>query len=64
MILVPKDELDWIILHTAQPVQLYSYTLNLQVFVVSAQKGLMEERMKLVNELWAGDIRWESVPSF
>ena len=29
-----------------------------QVYVVSAQKQLMEERMKLVDELWAADIRY------
>lgn len=30
-----------------------------QVYVVSAQKQLMEERMKLVDELWAADIRYD-----
>ena len=29
-----------------------------QVYVVSAQKQLMEERMGLVNLLWEADIRW------
>merc|ERR1712107_186003 len=34
-------------------------TVDTQVYVVSAQKQLMEERMKLVDELWAADIRTE-----
>merc|ERR1712127_29721 len=34
-------------------------TVDTQVYVVSAQKNLMEERMKVVNELWQGDIRTE-----
>merc|ERR1711874_609067 len=34
-------------------------TVDTQVYVVSAQKQLMEERMKLVDELWAADVRTE-----
>merc|ERR1712212_1067294 len=34
-------------------------TVDTQVYVVRAQKQLMEERMKLVDELWAADIRTE-----
>ena len=32
---------------------------NLQVFIISAQKNLVEERMKLISELWDADIRTE-----
>jgi len=34
-------------------------TVDTQVYVVSAQKQLMEERMGLVNLLWEADIRTE-----
>ena len=32
-------------------------TVDTQVFVVTAQKGLVTERLKLCTELWAGKIR-------
>ena len=34
-------------------------TLDTDVYVISAQKNLTEERMKVVTELWDGDIRAE-----
>merc|ERR1739838_958805 len=34
-------------------------TVDTQVFVISAQKNLAEERMKVVQELWSGDVRTE-----
>jgi len=34
-------------------------TVDTQVFVISAQKNLAEERMKVVQELWTGDIKTE-----
>merc|ERR1719309_1543552 len=34
-------------------------TVDTQVYVISAQKNLMEDRMHVVNELWAGNIRTE-----
>merc|ERR1711899_174424 len=34
-------------------------TLDTDVYVISAQKNLTEERMKVVTELWNGDIRTE-----
>lgn len=34
-------------------------TVDTQVFVISAQKNLTEERMKIVSELWAGEVRTE-----
>ena len=32
---------------------------NPQVYIISAQKNLVEERMKLISELWDADIRTE-----
>merc|ERR1719428_329056 len=32
-------------------------TVDTQVYVISAQKNMTEERMKVVTELWNGDIR-------
>eukprot|EP00091_Calanus_sinicus_P014522 TRINITY_DN32095_c0_g1_i1.p1 TRINITY_DN32095_c0_g1~~TRINITY_DN32095_c0_g1_i1.p1 ORF type:complete len:231 (-),score=65.30 TRINITY_DN32095_c0_g1_i1:62-682(-) len=34
-------------------------TVDTQAFVISAQKNLAEERMKVVQELWTGDVRTE-----
>ena len=34
-------------------------TVDTQVYVISAQKNLTEERMKVVQELWSGDIKTE-----
>jgi len=34
-------------------------TVDTQVFVISAQKNLAEERMKVVQELWSGDVKTE-----
>jgi len=34
-------------------------TVDTEVFVTSAQKNLCEERMKIVAELWAGDVKTE-----
>jgi len=34
-------------------------TVDTQVFVITAQKNLAEERMKVVQELWTGDVRTE-----
>jgi len=34
-------------------------TIDTEVFVISAQKNLTEERMKVVNELWASNVRAE-----
>jgi len=34
-------------------------TLDTDVYVISAQKNLTEERMKVVTELWNGDVRAE-----
>ena len=34
-------------------------TLDTDVYVISAQKNLTEERMKVVTELWDGDVRAE-----
>jgi len=34
-------------------------TVDTQVYVISAQKNLLEERMKVVSELWAADINTE-----
>eukprot|EP00092_Neocalanus_flemingeri_P043584 GFUD01048064.1.p1 GENE.GFUD01048064.1~~GFUD01048064.1.p1 ORF type:complete len:619 (-),score=180.36 GFUD01048064.1:26-1882(-) len=34
-------------------------TVDTQVFVITAQKNLVEERMKIVGELWSNDIRTE-----
>ena len=32
-------------------------TVDTQVYVVTAQKGLVSERLKLCTELWSGKIR-------
>ena len=34
-------------------------TVDTQVYIISAQKNLVEERMKLITELWDADIRTE-----
>jgi len=34
-------------------------TVDTQVFVITAQKNLVEERMKIVGELWSSDIKTE-----
>merc|ERR1711887_470911 len=34
-------------------------TVDTQVFVISAQKNLAEERMKVVQELWSGNVKTE-----
>lgn len=34
-------------------------TVETQVFVISAQKNLMEERMKIISLLWSAGIRTE-----
>jgi len=34
-------------------------TVDTQVYIISAQKNLVEERMKLIAELWEADIRTE-----
>merc|ERR1711862_582381 len=34
-------------------------TMDTQVFVISAQKNLAEERMKVVQELWSGNVKTE-----
>jgi len=34
-------------------------TIDTDVYVISAQKNLAEERMKVVTELWNGDVRAE-----
>merc|ERR1719167_487526 len=34
-------------------------TIDTDVYVISAQKNLAEERMKVVTELWIGDVRAE-----
>jgi len=34
-------------------------TVDTEVFVTSAQKNLTDERMKIVSELWSGDVRTE-----
>jgi len=34
-------------------------TVDTQVFVITAQKNLVEERMKIVGELWGSDIKTE-----
>merc|ERR1719347_2095637 len=34
-------------------------TVDTQVYVISAQKNMTEERMKVVTELWTGDVRAE-----
>merc|ERR1719211_526405 len=34
-------------------------TVDTQVFVITAQKNLVEERMKIVGELWSSNIKTE-----
>merc|ERR1711874_275260 len=34
-------------------------TVDTQVYVISAQKNMTEQRMKVVTELWTGDVRAE-----
>ena len=40
---------------------LFIYRCSYQVLVVSGGKGLLKDKMALLNELWAGDINAETV---
>ena len=41
------------------PQNVDTYQKQLQVFVITAQKNLVEERMKIVGELWSSNVKTE-----